>query len=96
LPARSRSTLEALDHLVVESLRGCSRKLGSGEGHSIEEWLERCFELAGLNWRDHVDLVPGFAVEYARLISRPERLRALGWSPTVSFAALAEMLMHST
>ena len=70
--------------------------IGSGEGHSIENWLERCFSLAGLVWRDHVDLVPGFAVEYARLISRPERLRALGWSPTVSFAELAEMLMHST
>jgi GDPmannose 4,6-dehydratase len=70
--------------------------IGSGEGHSIEEWLERCFGLAGLAWRDHVDVVPGFAVEYTRLISRPERLRALGWSPTVSFAALAEMLMHGT
>jgi len=70
--------------------------IGSGEGHSIEEWLERCFSLAGLAWRDHVDLVPGFAVEYASLVSRPGRLRSLGWSPTVSFAELAEMLMHGT
>jgi len=68
--------------------------IGSGEGHSIEEWLERCFSIAGLAWRDHVDQVPGFAVEYARLISRPTRLRALGWSPTVSFGALAEMMMQ--
>jgi GDPmannose 4,6-dehydratase len=68
--------------------------IGSGEGHSIEEWLERCFALVGLSWREHVDLVPGFPVEYRRLVSRPARLRALGWSPTVSFAALAEMMMR--
>jgi GDPmannose 4,6-dehydratase len=70
--------------------------IGSGEGHSIAEWLERCFALADLSWRDHVDLVPGFAVEYGRLVSRPDKLRALGWSPAVSFAALAEMLMCRT
>jgi GDPmannose 4,6-dehydratase len=69
--------------------------IGSGEGHSIEEWLERCFALVGLSWRAHVDLVPGFPVEYRRLVSRPARLKALGWSPTVSFAALAEMMIRA-
>jgi GDPmannose 4,6-dehydratase len=69
--------------------------IGSGEGHSIEEWLERCFSLVGLSWRDHVDLVPGFPVEYRRLLSRPTRLLALGWAPEVTFAGLCEMMMAS-
>jgi GDPmannose 4,6-dehydratase len=68
--------------------------IGSGEGHSIEEWVDRCFTLAGLSWRDHVDVQPGFRPEYQRLVSRPSRLRAMGWKPTVSFDALAEMMMR--
>jgi GDPmannose 4,6-dehydratase len=67
--------------------------IGSGEGHSIEEWVERCFALAGLAWRDHVVFRSGFTSEYKRLVSRPSRLRSLGWSPAVSFDALAEMMM---
>jgi GDPmannose 4,6-dehydratase len=68
--------------------------VGSGEGHSIEDWLELCFGLAGLSWQDHVDLVPGFPVEYRCLVSRPNRLKSLGWSPAMSFSALAEMMMR--
>ena len=68
--------------------------VGSGEGHSIADWLERCFGLVGLEWQEHVDLVPGFPVEYRRLVSQPNRLKSLGWSPAVSFDALAEMLMQ--
>lgn len=68
--------------------------VGSGEGHSIADWLEQCFGRVGLAWRDHVDLAAGFPVEYRQLVSRPTRLKALGWSPAVSFAELAEMMMQ--
>jgi GDPmannose 4,6-dehydratase len=70
--------------------------IGSGEGHSIADWLERCFSLVGRSWRDHVTLRTGFAAEYNRLVSRPTRMRALGWSPTVSFDELAAMMMKSS
>jgi GDPmannose 4,6-dehydratase len=67
--------------------------IGSGQGHSIEAWLDRCFSLVGRSWRDHVTTRPGFSAEYPRLVSRPARIRALGWTPTVSFAELAAMMM---
>jgi GDPmannose 4,6-dehydratase len=69
--------------------------IGSGEGHSVEEWLERCFALAGKAWRDHVDLTPGFRPEYATLLSRPERMKSLGWAPRVDFGTLAGMMMSA-
>jgi len=69
--------------------------IGSGEGHSIEEWLELCFGLAGLTWREHVERVEGFRSEYPRLVSRPARIRSLGWSPAVSFESLAALMMRS-
>jgi GDPmannose 4,6-dehydratase len=67
--------------------------IGSGEGHSVEEWLEACFSRVGLAWRTHVRIRPEFRAEYARLVSRPTRLLALGWRPRVGLAALAAMMM---
>jgi GDPmannose 4,6-dehydratase len=69
--------------------------IGSGEGHSVEEWLTQCFSLVGRSWRDHVRLKPGFRPEYSRLISAPARLRELGWRPLVTFEALAAMMMNA-
>jgi GDPmannose 4,6-dehydratase len=70
--------------------------VGSGEGHSVEEWLERCFAAVGRRWRDHVVIKPGFRAEYPRLVSRPEALKSLGWRPRVSFDALAAMMTEAT
>jgi GDPmannose 4,6-dehydratase len=67
--------------------------IGTGEGHSVEEWLEACFTSVGLAWREHVRLKPGFRAEYPRLVSRPARLFSLGWRPRVGFAELAAMMM---
>jgi GDPmannose 4,6-dehydratase len=69
--------------------------IGSGEGHSVQEWLDRCFSLVGLSWRDHVNIKEGFRAEYKSLLSRPTRIMSLGWKPTVTFPALAEMMMAS-
>ncbi len=67
--------------------------IGSGEGHSVEDWLALCFARVNLMWRDHVKLKPGFRAEYPVLLSHPARLHALGWRPRVSFDALAAMMM---
>ncbi|HVV53609.1 MAG TPA: GDP-mannose 4,6-dehydratase [Polyangia bacterium] len=67
--------------------------IGTGEGHTIQDWVERCFALAGRDWRDHLRVAPGGRGEYPRLVSRPARLMSLGWRPEVSFARLAEMMM---
>jgi GDPmannose 4,6-dehydratase len=67
--------------------------IGSGEGHSVEEWLETCFARVGLAWREHVRVKPGFRAVYPRLVSRPARLLSLGWRPRVGFAELAAMMM---
>lgn len=68
--------------------------IGSGEGHSVEAWADRCFRAVGLAWRDHVKLKPGFRAEYPRLVSNPARLRSLGWSPRVGLDELAAMMMR--
>jgi GDPmannose 4,6-dehydratase len=84
--ARAMVTLVGQDD-VTEAV------IGSGEGHSLEEWVASCFALVGRSWRDHVRATPGGRAEYPRLLSRPERLRALGWRPEVGFDRLAEMMV---
>jgi GDPmannose 4,6-dehydratase len=84
--ARAMVTLVTQDD-VTEAV------IGSGEGHSIEEWVACCFALVGRQWRDLVRTTPGGRGDYPRLVSRPARLLSLGWRPEVSFEGLAEMMM---
>lgn len=67
--------------------------IGTGRDHSIEEWIAQCFSLVGLNWRSHVTLLDGYVSEYRRLVSNPACMLNLGWRQTVSFDALACMMM---
>jgi GDPmannose 4,6-dehydratase len=69
--------------------------IGSGDGHSIEEWLNECFSMAGVSWNDHVVPNKNFVSDYNKLVSDPSLLFSLGWKPEVSFKELALMMMQS-
>lgn len=66
--------------------------IGTGKGYSIREWLECCFSAFGLHWEDHVDHPEGFQAEYRSLVSRPDTLLSLGWSPRTSFHELCQIM----
>lgn len=68
--------------------------LGSGDVHTLEEWMHCCFSLVGLDWREHVDIEPEFQAEYAKLVSDPSLIKSLGWQPQTSFTALADMMLE--
>lgn len=67
--------------------------IGSGETHSIEEWVQACFGVVSRDWRPHVREKRGFVPEYKRLVSDPSTLKGLGWQPRVSFDELANMMV---
>lgn len=73
--------------------------IGSGQGHAIQEWVERCFAIAGRPWQEHVRPAPRAAAAPAStslpVVSRPDRIRSLGWTPRVSFDDLARLMMES-
>lgn len=69
--------------------------IGSGETHTIQEWIEACCAIAGIDPARHVRTTPGFTAEYATLRSNPALLRSLGWRPAVSFHELAAMMMQA-
>jgi GDPmannose 4,6-dehydratase len=69
--------------------------IGTGEGHSIRDWLDECFSLVGLNWRDYVRERDDFRAEYHSLVSNPARIKSLGWLPMVGFGELARLVMEA-
>lgn len=69
--------------------------LGTGEAHSIWDWLELCFGKFSLSAADHVEKKEGFQSEYGILVSDPKTIFSLGWRPEVSLGALADMMIRA-
>ena len=67
--------------------------IGSGVSYSIREWIESCFSIAELEWKNHVILIDKFVPEYQNLVSSPGLIRSIGWDPRTSFDGLAQKMM---
>jgi len=69
--------------------------VGTGEAHSVREFLELAFEHADLDWREHVEIDPRFfrPAEVDFLLADAEKARkVLGWEPTVTFRELVQIM----
>jgi GDPmannose 4,6-dehydratase len=72
--------------------------IGSGEMHSVEEFVELAFSHVGLNWQDHVVIDPKFyrPAEVDILLGDASKARAgLGWELEVSFPELVTMMVDA-
>lgn len=72
--------------------------IGTGETHSVEEFVTLAFDRVGLNWRDHVVIDPAFyrPAEVDLLLSDPSKAhRTLGWRPHCSFEQLVNMMVDA-
>ena len=70
--------------------------IGTGEGHSIKEFLEEAFGYVDLNWRDYVEIDPKYfrPTEVDLLLADPSKARrVLGWKPMVKFDALVKIMV---
>ena len=67
--------------------------IGSGEAHSLKEWVQYCFKRIDKNWEDYVTPQPGYEAEYNRLVSDPAKIISLGWKPKVDFYHLADLML---
>ena len=75
--------------------------LATGESHSVADWCEAAFSVAGLNWRDHVRaqdpaLMRPAEVDYLQGDASKAR-EVLGWKPEVLFRDLTRLMVeHDT
>jgi len=70
--------------------------LATGKTHSIKELLETAFGVAGLDWREFVEVDPKFLrpAEVDLLCGDATKAREeLGWQPEVSFERLIQMMV---
>ena len=68
--------------------------IGSGVTYTIKDWLDVCFGLLGLGWRDRVQLKDKFVSEYNRLVSNPNTINSIGWFPSVTLENLAKIMLN--
>jgi GDPmannose 4,6-dehydratase len=72
--------------------------LATGETHSVREFLELCFEHAGVDWEKHVEIDPKYfrPSEVDVLLGDYSKAKEkLGWEPTVTFEGLAQMMVDA-
>jgi len=72
--------------------------VGTGEAHTVREFVELAFAQAGLDWREHVEVDSRYfrpaEVDYLR--ADPSKARSvLGWEPTVTFAELVRIMVNA-
>jgi GDPmannose 4,6-dehydratase len=72
--------------------------VGTGRQHSVRDCCAVAFEHVGLDWRKHVshDTRYDRPAEVETLLADPTKARErLGWSPTVSFERLIQMMVDA-
>ncbi len=72
--------------------------VGTGEAHSVREFLEEAFGYAGLNWQDYVKIDPRYfrPTEVDYLLADPSRSqKILDWKPQVKFHELVRIMVDA-
>lgn len=68
--------------------------IGTGEGYTIQDWLEVCFSLINKDWKEYLEEnVSDYRAEYDVLVSNPATLNKLGWRHKTSLKELARMMI---
>ena len=84
--------------LMLQQSQADDYVIGTGETHSVEEFVRIAFSHVALNWRDYVVIDPKFhrPAEVDLLLSDPSKAKkALGWQPQVGFEKLVAMMVDS-
>ena len=86
-------------HLMVQEKEPTDFVVGTGENHSVKEFVKVAFAVVGIrNWQEYVETSEEFLrpAEVERLVADPSRARkVLGWQPEVSFEALVKMMVEA-
>ena len=89
--------VKAMD-LMLDQDRLDDFVVGTGETHAIRDFLKYSFSLLNIsNWEDYVVIDPKFIrpSEVPYLCARPERIKALGWKPEITFEKLIEDMYNT-
>jgi GDPmannose 4,6-dehydratase len=83
---------------MLQSERPTDYVIGTGETWTVRQLCEEAFAHVGLDWQQYVVTDPRFErpAEVELLVADPSRAeRELGWTPTVRFRALVQMMVDA-
>jgi GDPmannose 4,6-dehydratase len=72
--------------------------IGTGESHSVQEFVQLAFSAAGLDWQKYVEVDPQYfrPAEVDNLVADASKARrTLGWEPSVTFPDLVRLMVES-
>lgn len=72
--------------------------LGTGQEHSVREFVEEAFNYVKLDWREHVKIDPRYLrpAEVDCLIADPSKARReLSWNPKITFNELVRIMVDA-
>jgi GDPmannose 4,6-dehydratase len=93
----ARDYVEAM-HLMLQLDEPVDLVVGTGESHTVREFLEVAFGVVGLDWQRYVETDPALyrPAEVDYLQCDPARaLALLGWKPRTSFDELIEEMVRA-
>jgi len=93
----ARDFVEAM-YLMLQQPAPEDYCIGTGEGHSVQEFCELAFGHVGLDWKRFVEIDPRYfrPTEVEELRADPSRAMAeLGWKPQVSFLELVNGMVEA-
>jgi len=72
--------------------------VGTGQNHSVQDWVEAAFATIGKDWREHVVQDPALfrPAEVDVLLADPSKARrVLGWEPKTGFRELVSLMVQA-
>jgi len=84
--------------LMLQQERPDDYVIGTGEAHSVKEFLEEAFSYAGLDWQGYVEIDPYYfrPLEVGHLRADTTKARErLGWEPKVTFKELVRIMVDA-
>jgi len=85
--------------LMLQRSKADDYVIGTGESHSVKEFVEEAFKYAGLgNWKKYVEIDPRYfrPTEVNHLIADARKARRiLGWQPQTKFKDLVKIMVEA-
>jgi len=84
--------------LMLQQDKPADYVIGTGETHSVKEFLEGVFHYVGLDWKEHVEIDSRYfrPTEVELLLADSSKARReLGWIPRITFQELIKIMVDS-
>lgn len=85
-------------HKMLQTDRPDDLVVGTGESHSIKEYVEEAFNYVGLDWRKFVEIDPRYLrpLEPPNLVADSSKAqRILEWKPKINFRDLVRIMIDA-